>query len=353
MSEMNEQSGQQRPRLTNQLDYIKKNVLPNIRKHKHSWPFQRPVNPVELGLPDYFDVVKRPMDLSTIKKKIDRNEYSGGSEALADFELMFSNCYLYNKPTDDVTLMCQEVESFFKSLVKKVPEPEVDIAPPEPAASKSKPAAKVQPKNAKKPRPPPTTQKTENVETQPEEGNRRLNPGLLAQPEQPILKQGRRGIKRPDTTLPENDKKRARKRKRWWSGCKQFVDFLFMKKNEKFAFPFYEPVDHVKLKLTDYTKIIKTPMDMGTIRKKLESDQYAEYGDVWRDLKLMFDNCYLYNPQTDNIVKLARTLEAMAEKRWKELVDCMSESEGEESPEYECKSSPSTSTETVTRPSVL
>ena len=66
----------QRPRLTNQLEYIKKHVLPNIRKHKHAWPFQKPVNPTELGLPDYFDVVKRPMDLSTIKKKLDRSEYS-------------------------------------------------------------------------------------------------------------------------------------------------------------------------------------------------------------------------------------------------------------------------------------
>ena len=37
--------------------------------------FQKPVDPKELGLPDYFDVVKKPMDLSTIKKKIDRNEY--------------------------------------------------------------------------------------------------------------------------------------------------------------------------------------------------------------------------------------------------------------------------------------
>ena len=71
---------------------------------------------------------------------------------------MFSNCYLYNKPTDDVTLMCQEVESFFKQLVKKVPEPEVDIVPPEPpvkAAGVKPVGAKATPKNAKKQRPPP------------------------------------------------------------------------------------------------------------------------------------------------------------------------------------------------------
>ena len=70
------------------------------------------------------------------------------------------------------------------------------------------------------------------------------------------------------------------------------------------------------LKLTDYAKIIKVPMDMGTIRKKLESDQYAEYKDVYSDLKLMFDNCYLYNPPSDNIVRLAKTLEQLAEKRF-------------------------------------
>lgn len=45
---------------------------------------------------------------------------SSGAEALSDFEVMFSNCYLYNKPTDDVTLMCQAVESAFKDLVKRM-----------------------------------------------------------------------------------------------------------------------------------------------------------------------------------------------------------------------------------------
>ena len=62
---------------------------------------------------------------------------------------MFSNCYLYNKPTDDVTLMCQEVESHFKLIVKKVPPVEVEL-PPDPP----KPA-KATPKSSKKSRPPP------------------------------------------------------------------------------------------------------------------------------------------------------------------------------------------------------
>lgn len=37
---------------------------------------------------------------------------------------------------------------------------------------------------------------------------------------------------------------------------------------------FLAPVDHVALQLIDYTRIIKRPMDLGTVRKNLESGQY-------------------------------------------------------------------------------
>ncbi len=39
-------------------------------KHSHSWPFQHPVNTIELNIPDYFDIIKHPMDLGTIKKRL-------------------------------------------------------------------------------------------------------------------------------------------------------------------------------------------------------------------------------------------------------------------------------------------
>ena len=64
------------------------------------------------------------------------------------------------------------------------------------------------------------------------------------------------------------------------------IPFLEINEILEFAFPFYEPVDHVSLKLNDYTKIIKVPMDLGTIRKKLDSDQYAEHTDVYKDLQV-------------------------------------------------------------------
>ena len=38
-------------RHTNQLSYIKKNVLPSLWKHHFAWPFHVPVDPEKLGLP--------------------------------------------------------------------------------------------------------------------------------------------------------------------------------------------------------------------------------------------------------------------------------------------------------------
>ncbi len=43
-------------------------------------------------------MIKRPMDLSTIEKKLIAREYYNGEECLDDFKLMFTNCYSYNRP---------------------------------------------------------------------------------------------------------------------------------------------------------------------------------------------------------------------------------------------------------------
>jgi len=45
------------------------------------------------------------MDMGTIKKKLEQNVYHSAKECMEDFKLMFSNCYLYNKPTDVSAVM--------------------------------------------------------------------------------------------------------------------------------------------------------------------------------------------------------------------------------------------------------
>ncbi|KAK0390966.1 hypothetical protein NLU13_0468 [Sarocladium strictum] len=60
-------------------------------------PFRDPVDPKAESVPDYFEKVKRPMDLSTIKGKMDRGEYPDEEAFLRDMRQIFENCFTYWK----------------------------------------------------------------------------------------------------------------------------------------------------------------------------------------------------------------------------------------------------------------
>jgi E1A/CREB-binding protein len=66
-------------------------VLKGLQTHQHGWVFNCPVDPVELGLPDYFDIIKKPMDLGTIQKRLENGSYHSIEEFSADVYLTFDN----------------------------------------------------------------------------------------------------------------------------------------------------------------------------------------------------------------------------------------------------------------------
>jgi hypothetical protein len=47
-------------------------------------------------LDDYYDIVKKPMDLSIVKNKLADSEYNTLQEFSDDVNLVFNNCLLYN-----------------------------------------------------------------------------------------------------------------------------------------------------------------------------------------------------------------------------------------------------------------
>lgn len=59
--------------------------------------------------------------------------------------------------------------------------------------------------------------------------------------------------------------------------------------------PFLEPVDWRALELWDYPSIVKKMMDLGTIQRKLERGQYSYAAEVAKDVRLVWDNCMMYN----------------------------------------------------------
>lgn len=95
-------------------------ILKNLQNHKDAWVFNTPVDPVELALPDYFEIIKKPMDLGTIQKKIDAGVYHSIEEFSADVRLTFENAMTYNEEGSVVHAMAKEMKAEFSTERKKL-----------------------------------------------------------------------------------------------------------------------------------------------------------------------------------------------------------------------------------------
>lgn len=90
-------------------------VLKVLQSHQHAWVFNTPVDPVELGLPDYFEVIKKPMDLGTVRKKLENGVYQKLEEFESQVLLTFDNAMLYNPEGSVVYNMAKEMKSKFEN----------------------------------------------------------------------------------------------------------------------------------------------------------------------------------------------------------------------------------------------
>ena len=196
-----------------------KKMLQALRKSANAELFLYPVDWKGLGLTDYPEIVKEPMDLQTMATKLQAGEYASTAAFAADMHLIVKNCKLYNAEGSPVFQMAEALEAEFEKLLKSI--------------------------------------------------------------------------------------------KRWQDEAKKILASL--KKNPN-AFIFLEPVDWKSLGLTDYLKVIKTPMDLGTVGAKLASDQYASIDAFFDDLNLVWSNCMVYNADGSDVYKMAAVMKLETEK---------------------------------------
>ena len=83
-------------------------------RQAYAWPFYKPVDADSLGLRDYHDIIKQPMDLGTVKQKMDGREYRSPKLFANDVRLIFTNCYKYNPPDHDVVAMARKLQDVFE-----------------------------------------------------------------------------------------------------------------------------------------------------------------------------------------------------------------------------------------------
>ncbi|XP_011504355.1 PREDICTED: bromodomain adjacent to zinc finger domain protein 1A isoform X2 [Ceratosolen solmsi marchali] len=127
--------------------------------------------------------------------------------------------------------------------------------------------------------------------------------------EQP--RQTRRSAKRAAEVEMEEEKITVK-------GCKAlFQELVHDVTRHRDSWPFLSPV--TKDEVPDYYDYISEPMDFGTIKKKLEHDNYRTIQTFYSDCLLVFDNCQTYNTEHSAVYKAGMRLLKFFEKRCKEL----------------------------------
>ncbi|GFS77673.1 CREB-binding protein [Nephila pilipes] len=105
-------------------DELRQALMPTLenlyKQDPESLPFRQPVDPTLLGIPDYFDIIKKPIDLSTIKRKLDTGEFQDPWQYIDDVNLMFSNAWLYNRKTSRVYKHCTKLSEVFEQDIDPV-----------------------------------------------------------------------------------------------------------------------------------------------------------------------------------------------------------------------------------------
>ncbi|EOA96385.1 Bromodomain testis-specific protein, partial [Anas platyrhynchos] len=361
---------------TNQLQYLQRVVMKAMWRHNFSWPFHQPVDAAALNLPDYYNIIKKPMDLSTIKKRLEHNYYAKAAECIEDFKTMFLNCHIYNKPGDDIVFMAQELEKVFMQKIAQMP-PEERLLIPNKRKRKGKSSEETQQPNPRISTKESTMQKQADSAEQPPVMTQELQqvtqtPLSAAQltssmPDAVPITKTKKGVKRKaDTTtpmtsifkasseslamfneskaikacrgdecmipnkllkrdLPDSQQSHRFLKKKLLSEqlkhCNEILKEMFSEKHLAYAWPFLKPVDVASFSLDEEQEITKCPTNLGTIKKKMDNFKYRDIQEFATDVRLMFMDYYKHNSPDHEAVAMARKLQDVFEMHFAKIPD--------------------------------
>ena len=253
-------------------------LLRRAQKHSRGWYFNEPVDPVAMSIPDYFDIIKEPMDFGTIAKKIKNEEYTCLEDFAGDMRLIFNNAFTYNAENDEVWKAAKTMSNFFE---EKWAETLATLNGEDPGDSSPRGGGR----SASKAVPPKAS------------GSKS---GPLGKEVKGDLKVGQFYLK----AVQEGG---------WKAGAQMLLKKLQDNEN---AWPFM-----TKLPDTEDSDKIKKHMDLPTISQRLQSGQYIRGGrkDFLRDARTIFSNAISIHNEDSQMHVMARNMSAVFELEWASL----------------------------------
>jgi len=88
-------------------------LIQALLAHDYAWVFEDPVDPSLLKIPDYYQLIKNPMDLGTIQRFLSSRKYSLVEEFKSDVLRTFDNALLYNDEGSEVHAMALNLKQKF------------------------------------------------------------------------------------------------------------------------------------------------------------------------------------------------------------------------------------------------
>lgn len=304
-----------------------------VKRLKDARPFLAPVDPVALKIPLYFNFVKRPMDLSTIEKKLNVNAYETPEQIHEDFNLMVDNSIKFNGAAAVISQMGRNIQAAFEKHMLNMPAR--DLPPDDPLLAGKGTSARGKKKTAEDA--PVVIRRATTHNGRPK---REIHPP-----------------KSKDIYPYEmNRKPKSKKLQQAMKFCQNVVKELTNKKYSAFNYPFLEPVDPVALNCPTYFDYVKEPMDLGTVSKKLSNWEYQTPEEFENDIRLIFKNCYAFNPDGTIVNMMGHRLEEVFNSRWADRPSFSDVESEEEYSDYESDASEDSDAEidetSITNPAI-
>ncbi|TKR92680.1 hypothetical protein L596_007287 [Steinernema carpocapsae] len=231
--------------------------------------------PCDKTYPDYYEVIKHPIDMSTIKNKIEQNKYSSSNKMYLDFKLMFDNARAYNEPDSAIFADANTLESIAVSTLKSISSSTIFCPLNRTPRSKTGEGPFSRSRKSGKQGELTDSKKRGKLET--------------------VTSNGAVTVQRPVTCRSCDEEK-------MWK--------LFCTINE-----FKSPMGHLmasafvklpsRMEYPDYYTVIKKPVDLQRIHVKLSGSCYSDLRALIADFRLLFENACKFNEPDSVIYKEA------------------------------------------------
>lgn len=265
-------------------------ALTQLINHPTAAPFSEPV---PRSVPMYYEIIQRPMDLSTILAKLQASKYGTPADFYSDMNLVWSNCRQYNEPQSEITVMAAQLEAAWQQMcsLQALTQLAASSAPaaaaPEFSGGAGPDAASLAALQAQQQA---KQQAQAQAQAQAQQQAQQLQAQRLAQ-QQALLRQQQAQQQQAQAAAAGGGASQQQQQQAL-AQMQAMAAVIARLRRCDCAAPFLEPVPRA---VPGYYEAIAHPTDLGTIWTKITKGQYATASHTHAEVLRMFQNCFTFN----------------------------------------------------------